>query len=208
MTTAEKLATIAENELKVHEAGEKSEYDRFWDAFQTNGTRTTYSYVFCGFGWTDEVYQPKYNFDSVKTVNNMYFYSRLTDTKLPINLTGVTNGNTTAMFHGSAIKTIRTLTVDEKTVFSTTFNNCSALENITFEGTIATNGLNLQWSPLSPDSMKSVILHLKNFAGTEYEGAYSVTFSETCWAALDAEGATAPNGDTWRNYMRTLGWSV
>ena len=38
----------------VFAAGEQSEYDRFWDAFQQNGNRTNYTYVFSGTGWTHE----------------------------------------------------------------------------------------------------------------------------------------------------------
>ena len=37
MSIAEKLTAIAENVPKVYEAGQKSEYDRFWDAYQNNG---------------------------------------------------------------------------------------------------------------------------------------------------------------------------
>ena len=40
-------------------AGIKSEYDRFWDAFQQNGTRTIYQYSF-GCGWTADIFKPKY----------------------------------------------------------------------------------------------------------------------------------------------------
>ena len=34
MSIAEKLTTIAENEQKVYDAGQKSEYDRFWDSYR------------------------------------------------------------------------------------------------------------------------------------------------------------------------------
>ena len=38
--------------------GKQEEYDRFWDAFQQNGTRTNYERAFRR--WTDEIYKPKY----------------------------------------------------------------------------------------------------------------------------------------------------
>ena len=60
MSIAEKLTTIAENEQKVYEAGKKSQYDEFWDTYQTNGQRTNYTYAFSGLGWTDNLYKPKY----------------------------------------------------------------------------------------------------------------------------------------------------
>ena len=59
MSIAEKLQTIAENEQKVYEAGQQSEYDRFWDGLQDNGKRTLYAYGF--FNWSGEVFRPKYN---------------------------------------------------------------------------------------------------------------------------------------------------
>jgi hypothetical protein len=43
------------------EEGKQSEYDAFWDAYQKNGTRTNYAYEFCGNGWTDETFKPKYD---------------------------------------------------------------------------------------------------------------------------------------------------
>lgn len=43
------------------EAGKKSEYDRFWDEFQQNGTRDYYPYAFAGAGWNVEILKPKYS---------------------------------------------------------------------------------------------------------------------------------------------------
>ena len=59
MSIAEKLTTIAENEQKVYDAGQKSEYDRFWDDFQQNGERTQYVAAFSAC-WTPETFKPKY----------------------------------------------------------------------------------------------------------------------------------------------------
>lgn len=65
MSIAEKLATIAENEHKVFDAGKtegkQTEYDRFWDAFQDNGNRTQYENGFSGHGWNNDTFKPKYN---------------------------------------------------------------------------------------------------------------------------------------------------
>ena len=61
MTIAEKLVKVAEDMPKVYEAGQKSEYDRFWDAYQQNGTRTDYQRCFGGLAWTAETLRPKYD---------------------------------------------------------------------------------------------------------------------------------------------------
>jgi hypothetical protein len=60
MSIAEKFKTIAENEQKVYDAGKKAEYDRFWDAFQENGSKTMYASAFAGMGWNAECLKPKY----------------------------------------------------------------------------------------------------------------------------------------------------
>lgn len=58
---ADKLTTVAENMSKVYKSGQKSEYDRFWDDYQDYGNRTNYNYMFCGQGWGDETFRPKYD---------------------------------------------------------------------------------------------------------------------------------------------------
>lgn len=72
MSIAEKLTTIAKNVPKVFEAGQKSEYDRFWDNFQQHGARTAYNNAFYGNGWTNENFKPKYNmiFDTCGSLFN------------------------------------------------------------------------------------------------------------------------------------------
>lgn len=72
MNTAEKLTAIAQNEQRVADAnaeleealysnsvGGKSWYDKFWDAFQKNGTRTLYNYAF--HNWHTDCFKPKYD---------------------------------------------------------------------------------------------------------------------------------------------------
>ena len=44
----------------VFDAGKKSEYDAFWDTYQSNGTRTDYYNAFAGKGWTQTNLKPKY----------------------------------------------------------------------------------------------------------------------------------------------------
>lgn len=61
MSTTDKLQTIADNTPKVYKAGQKSEYDRFWDAYQDSGNRTNYNNAFGGNGWTLDTFQPKYD---------------------------------------------------------------------------------------------------------------------------------------------------
>lgn len=61
MSIAEKLTTIAENEIKVHEAGKTAEWNAFWDVFQSNGSLTSYNYAFSYGRFNDETFRPKYD---------------------------------------------------------------------------------------------------------------------------------------------------
>lgn len=75
MSIADKLTTIAENEQKVYDAGAKSEHDKFWDAFQENGKRVSYSNVFLEAirYWSKESFKPKYNIAPKGSVDSMFF---------------------------------------------------------------------------------------------------------------------------------------
>jgi hypothetical protein len=90
--------------------------------------------------------------------------------------------------------------------FTQTFNACSKLKNITFEGVIG-RSIGFSASPLTVASMKNIISHLANYAGTDNELVYTVTFTSACKTALDAEGNTSPNGNTWTQYIVDLGWN-
>lgn len=68
---ADKLTTIAENEQRVFEAGKKSEYDKFWDAYQDYGNRRNYAFAFMGHGFNTHNFFPKY--DIVPEVANSLF---------------------------------------------------------------------------------------------------------------------------------------
>lgn len=61
MSIADKLTTIAENEQRVFEAGKKSEYDKFWDAYQDYGNRRNYNSAFRGNGFNVHNFYPKYD---------------------------------------------------------------------------------------------------------------------------------------------------
>ena len=75
MSIADKLTTIAENEQKVYDAGAKSEHDKFWDAFQENGKRVSYSNVFLEAirYWSKESFKPKYNIAPKGSIYSMFY---------------------------------------------------------------------------------------------------------------------------------------
>jgi hypothetical protein len=91
----------------VYNAGEKSEYDRFWDSFQQNGTRTDYQYVFAGMAWNNNTFKPKYDIKCVGETNYLFkgfavegdFAELLTNLGINLDLSEATNIE--YMFHNS-----------------------------------------------------------------------------------------------------------
>lgn len=106
------------------------------------------------------------------------------------------------------LEKIAVVRAQEDTIFApNTFGYCSRLRDLTMEGVIGTD-IRFDRSPLSVESMKSIISHLKDYSGTEKEGTYTVTFTSTCKTALGVEGNTSPNGNTWTQYVYDLGWNL
>lgn len=87
------------------------------------------------------------------------------------------------------LETIEIVRVDSDTVFYETFRECNSLKNINFEGEIGKD-IDFHYSPLSPDSLKSIVKHLKSYLGTSSEYAYTLTVKTSAWEALEAAGFT------------------
>lgn len=162
------------------------------------------------------------------TVAKYFFYSTIT-TELPdiegfqpTNMEGFTYNNqkllwmpeydtskctlfTSYCYGNKSLERIEGIDFSSATTINNAFTLCEKLAEINVKGTIPVS-INFSYSPLSVASLKSVITHLKDYAGTANEYTYTLTLKSDCWAALDAEGATAPGGITWRDYVSNLGW--
>lgn len=188
MNIADKLQTIAENEYKVYEAGQKSVQDEFWDAYQDNGNRRNYMYAFYSEGWTDALLKPKYdiilggNTKSAYYAQYMFAYSKITEIPFTLDTRECRHSMQYLRFGAqlngtfqdcSNLKNIHKLIVAEDAAFENTFYNCSSLEHIGIEGVIG-NVMDLSYSPkLTHASLSNVIDKLKdtgNPAGTLYDG--------------------------------------
>lgn len=185
MSISDKLATIAENEQKVYEAGQKSEYNRFWNSFQNNGERRGYRNAF-GAIWTDEMFKPKYPFGNI---TDAYMMFGGTNIKNIPDLT-IKGSSQYCFYNAAAVEHIGVITVHDemygicsgcsslvtidKLVINYTntsgknhsalFNGCSALENIVIEGEFK-GGVTFQYSSkLTKDSITSIINALSSTA--------------------------------------------
>lgn len=85
------------------------------------------------------------------------------------------------------------------------FYNCTALTDVEFDllyGEYIKEDLSFQYSPLTAQSAKNIILNLYPTANFNV----TITFSEYTIEQLQAEGNTSPNGNTWEEYLDDIGW--
>lgn len=212
------------------ESGKQTEKDEFWELYQQNGNLTVCDCAFAGRGWTDKTFNPKYKM--IPTSAYMMFrYTEITkDISDDVDFSKSTNNG--YVFYGAKIKRLNFVdlssaqslvsvfgqsTVTEKislkisnngAKFTDMFTNMKGLVDLAIDGKILEGNTNLASSTLlSVESAKSFITALADNSGTANEFKFKVTFSETTKSLLEAEGATAPNGDTWLNYMTAKGWN-
>lgn len=142
-----------------HFAGQISEYDRFWDAYQQNGGRTDYTNAFRNYLWTDVTYNPKHSIKAERLASCFQTCNQIKSTKVPIQY--ISNRQESSVFNGCTnLVTIPSITVREANTFSSWFQGCSALENITFGGTIGQN-IDTHWSEkLTKASIESIMVAL------------------------------------------------
>lgn len=222
MDIAEKVLRQKKDFDDVYEAGKKAEYDALWDGIQDCGNRTDYNQGFKNWEGVKEI-TPKYlivtlniselfrGCKALETVPKvistkddgtfgmcyMGFYqcANLKSIDFDICVSG-TNANawSQSFYMCKKLQRIKKLGVLESQVFTETFQNCIALENLTIEGTIGQNGFDIHWSTLlSADSLKSIInalsttttgltITLPNTAQSNYESKYG----SGSWATLTA----------------------
>lgn len=198
MSIAEKITRAKADYDEVYDAGKQAEYDAFWDTYQSYGKPKKYTSVFRGYGWTDDIYNPKYpivcdpNQGAANAIDALFAYSGITDTKVPITYTPNIATTAASVFYlATSLVTIRKLVINERVSFSGWFGSCAALENITIEGTIGKNGFDVRWSTkLTHDSLMSIINALKDYSGST--STYTLTLGTTNLGKLtDGEKAIA-----------------
>jgi hypothetical protein len=101
------------------------------------------------------------------------------------------------------------LDISEATLAGNMFGQCSALEDIEFVANTIPVTISFQYSRLlTVYSAKSIINALVNYAGTDKEGTYTLTFHADTWTKLNTE-APREDGLTWQDYVtQQKGWST
>ena len=190
-TIIENNSIIQEKTSKVYEAGKKSEYDTFWDAYQSNGQPRNYSNRF--FSWDKSIYRPKYPIIAYKngSCQNCFAYSNITDTL--VDITFEENCDVQYFFQQcKSLVTVRKITCAKTSKLTNLFYQCIALRDITFEGEIG-YGFNISYSSaVTHDSLMNIINHLYDYKAAGSTSTYTMTFGATNLAKLtDAEKAIA-----------------
>lgn len=219
--------------------GGDSYYDEFWDEVQENGNRTKYDFGFCHSTWSDAIFKPKYNmqptsasymftqskitdlqaaldragvtldFSLVPSASMTRLFDSSSITRIGVvNLTGAGLINT-FFANATELQTIEELVLSEANTFGTKmFENCAKLANVTISGTIA-DTLDMSVCPLTPDSMKSVILHLKDLSDSGEANTKTIKFSDICWDELATDSISPVEDMSWKAYVTDyLSWKT
>ena len=188
MSIADKLKRIAENEQAVFDAGKKSEYDTFWDSYQENGNKISYRLAFFGSGWNDTTFRPKYPMKMYKGQQQMqaFYYFRGTHIDVDIDFRAV--GNAQVFQSASLLKTISKLIVTDEVTYTNWFAGCTALEDITIEGTIGNDISFSDCALLTKGSIESIIDALSGTVTGKTlpvnAAAKQAAFTDSEWAVL------------------------
>ena len=145
--------------------GMQAEYDRIWDAIQSNGNRKYYDQAFADSSgtWNDETFQPKYDLlcEGGEGARQVFTSCRfLTSTKVPIRCKNTRLVYTFA--YCNALKTIPLLTLEGITEINKAFDQCYELEDITIVGEIP-RSISFQHSKkLTKESIEGIVSALSS----------------------------------------------
>lgn len=241
MSVAEKLNTIADNTVKVFNAGYKTGYEEgktesddsltigliqrdITEIEIPNGITIIGGYAF---NFCKKLIKCKIP-ETVTTIENNAFENctTLADVSLSSGLKSIGSGafrycdSITNMVIPNGVITIglnafqgcdnlKSIYIPDTvtSLAKSIVERCTLLENLIIECEIKIE-FNLQTnSKLTAESAKSVLIALKNYAGTKNEDVYSVLLHSDVWDLLDAEGETAPGNITWKAYVDSKGWN-
>ena len=222
---------------EVYESGKKAQYDEFWSAFNERAVNFEYMYAGVGwnditFKPTKDIRVASRTFSRHNWFNRSPYDLATHLEKLGVKIIGMPDprnsfvyahfnrlpeldASTTTWPFYDTFYDMRYLVTIDKLIFNsegtatfqgTPFYNCIALKNIVIEGVIAQT-ISFSYSPLTAESIKSIVTHLKDYSGTANEYKYTITFKSSAFEALEEEGATSPNKNTWAEYIDDLKWN-
>lgn len=185
----------AQGEVRYKEGVADGAVQHFRDHHERCLIQQNYTHAFAGIGWANTsngwngaTYIPQENmvFDCTVNSSNMYAYSGVSDTVVPINLKNATGNARSTFVNATNLVTIRKLLISETTP-NLNFTNCTKLANITVDGIIG-KSWNLSSSPLTNETVQHIIEHLADLTGAATQ---TLTLKSSVGAAMtDAQKAT------------------
>ena len=174
--------------------GREAAYNEFWqNAVPIPNAHNGVS-AFAGRAWNENTFKPPNKITLTNNCNNCFYNSGVSDITPYVEFQGITSFNSafqystvtaipplnlsnvswiTNSFVDAKFLTSLELTVVETANFNAAFTNTIALTKLIIKGTIGKNGFNVQWSPLTHDSLMSIINALKDYSddtsGTEWK---------------------------------------
>lgn len=175
-----------------------------------------------GIGWTNDIFKPKYSMVNIVGYQ-MFDYSGIEGSLTEIlNDLGITltfygyqsggfqgarftevdyiNNDMTTMSNvfknNTTLKTLKISTVKETSTFKTCFDGCTALENLTIEGTIGKDGFDVHsCTLLTAESYHSIMTHCSKTATftmifppeETVRSVYDAVYGDGAWDAIAAE---------------------
>ncbi len=148
MSLTQNIARAKTDYNEVYEAGRKSQYDEFWDAFQKNGTLTYYYQAFAGYGWSYKNFYPKYDINMRDTAfatfqgfgngQNGLLNMRERLEECGVKMLCPVGEQMGSTFYGASISEMPELDISKITSLNNTFGNCYYLHTVAFK--LADNG--------------------------------------------------------------------
>lgn len=205
------------------EKGQEAERKRFWDGWQENGTRKSYTYAFQGKYWNNETFTPKH--DMVPTAANYMFagcgeidligalercgvvldfskcqgfgYMLSSEAKIKhfptIDLSAAPSFQD-GFRYAPNLQSVSFVNVAAKHTWSNAFTNCFALVDVSFSGTIGKTISFVHSSLLSDASIQSIIDALADLTG---QTAVRVSFHTSVIAKLTETQINAIYAKNW-----------
>ena len=209
----------------VYESGKEAERREMWNKRMEILLNTGWNYAFAGRTWNDETFTPytdiamkagynimgffantgftdlkgifeKYNttLDLSKGANSTNLFSSSAVTRIPKLILTAASSINTAFSNCVDLVSIDELSIPKVTSATNAFQNCTSLTEIRISGEIKVS-LDLHWSPLSKESIESIVSALSDTASGQ-----AVTFNEAQIETLNGETnwwnelkATKPN---------------
>ena len=140
--------------------------------------------------------------DTSQATNLQYAFAYGRITHLP-KISFISATNTTSCFTTTSTSTPRLIWIDEiefveSTVFRNCFDYCKVLEHVIFNGVLATNGVNLQWSTnLDKESLLSLLNCLKDYSTDTSGTDWFITIGADNIAKLSEEEKLIATNKGW-----------